>query len=73
MCFRTAESKQHEESWCRVWHSLLAIFVLLRRKKGGRRLMEHHGETLVGFNGAVAGAPGAVGGARSPADSKIET
>lgn len=38
--------------------------------EGGRkeRLIEHHGETLVGFNGAVAGAPGAVGGARSPAD-----
>lgn len=28
----------------------------------------HYGETLVGFNGSVAGAPGAVGQARSPAD-----
>lgn len=37
-------------------------------KNRKERLIEHHGETLVGFNGAVSGAPGAVRGARSPAD-----
>lgn len=48
-------------------------FHAFEEKNGGRRLTERHGETLVGFNGAGAGAPGAVGGASSPADSQIET
>lgn len=50
-------------------HSFSHFHAFEEKKKGGRRLTERHGETLVGFNGAVAGAPGAVGGARSPADS----
>lgn len=64
-----AAQEWNEGSLCGVWCILSLIFMRLRRKTKAGSLMEHHGETLLGCNGAVAGAPGAVGGARGPADS----